>query len=200
MRMKLVLASSSPRRSQLLNANGISFSIDPPDIDETFDPTLSPSENVVCAAIKKAGAVAGRRDALPVLAADTIVVLGEAILGKPKDKKDAVRMLNSLSGREHMVITGVSLVWHARNISWSHAEVTFVMFKEISSDLIDNYVNTGEPMDKAGGYAIQGGAKEWIANYRGSLTNIIGLPMEPLLEQLQKIGLYCGDKDAKTCR
>lgn len=198
--MKLLLASSSPRRSQLLNANGISFSIDPPDIDETFDPNLSPSENAVCAAIKKAEAVVGRCNALPVLAADTIVVLGEAILGKPKDRKDAVHMLKSLSGKEHMVITGVSLIWHARNISWSHAEETFVTFREISEDLIDSYVKTGEPMDKAGGYAIQGGAKEWIANYKGSLTNIIGLPMEPVLEQLDKIGLFCGDKNVKICQ
>lgn len=198
--MKLLLASSSPRRSELLTAHGIPFDTDPPHVDETFDPELSPSRNALLTAIKKAEAMAGRYNDRPVLAADTIVVLEGGILGKPKNKDDAITMLKAISGKEHMVITGISLIWRDKNINWSHAEESLVLFKQLPHDFITDYVNSGEPMDKAGGYAIQGGAKEWIERYRGSLTNIIGLPMEPVLAQLKEMGFTDGEKAPHACR
>ena len=187
--MKLILASSSPRRSELLRSAGVSFEVLPPCIDEIFDPSKTPEENARIIAFDKASTVGAKNRERTVLAADTIVVLEGKIIGKPADKADARRILTSLSGKTHKVITCVAMINISQSISWIHAETSAVTFRDISAKMIADYVDTSEPLDKAGGYAIQGGAKNWIERYEGSLTNIIGLPMEPLEDAFAQFGL-----------
>lgn len=185
---KLLLASSSPRRAELLSQAGILFDTASPEVEEIIDLSIKPEENVQAIAIEKAEKVAAKHHNRAVLAADTIVTIDGVIIGKPENGADARRILKSLSGREHEVMTGVCLVDRSRNIHWTIVEVSAVRFKALTSEEIDLYVATKEPMDKAGGYAIQGGARKWIEEYRGSLSNIIGLPMEPLLDALDRFG------------
>lgn len=186
--MKLILASSSPRRSTLLTEADIHFDIVIPDVDEETNPALSPKENAESIALRKAEAVAAKHPERPVLAADTMVVLDDRIIGKPVDVEDAKNMLRALSGRTHSVLTGIAVAHDTRGLKWTHVEETRVTFHHVDSSAIEKYVAGGEPMDKAGGYAIQGGAKGWIAGFYGSYTNIIGLPMEPLLDAFKRFG------------
>ncbi|MGK7344820.1 MAG: Maf family protein [Candidatus Nitrospinota bacterium M3_3B_026] len=198
--MRLVLASSSPRRARLLKEAGFSFDIAPSSAPEDINPSLGPGKNARLIAIRKAGDVAASRPDDAVLAADTMVVVDGRILGKPVDENDARRMLKKLSGREHKVITGVAVICPARREEWSHVEVSRVRFRKVPEKAVEEYVESGEPMDKAGGYAIQGGAGEWIEGYEGSLTNIIGLPMEPLLEELERLGFETSRGGGESCR
>ena len=171
----LVLASTSPRRQELLRNAGIEFEVQPADIVE--DPL--PGETAkACAerlAREKAQAIARQRPKDVVVGADTIVVIDNQILGKPADAADAARMLRLLSGRTHQVITGVCLVVDGRCSVAS--ETTSVTMSEISADEIADYVATGEPMDKAGAYAIQGIASRWIPRIEGDYSNVVGLPV-----------------------
>jgi septum formation protein len=172
----LVLASASPRRQELLRNAGIPFSeVQPAHIPE--DPRLGELARD-CAerlAREKALAVARQRPQDLVLGADTIVVIDNQILGKPADPDDAVRMLQLLAGREHQVITGVCLVQKGQSLVAS--ETTKVAMSEISKEEIADYVATGEPMDKAGAYAIQGIASRWIPRIEGDYSNVVGLPV-----------------------
>ena len=170
----LVLASRSPRRAELLTAAGLEFTVRAADIDETPRPGENPNDYVLRIAQEKAQAVV-RDEADTVLAADTIVVVDSEIMGKPKDPKDAIRMLNALSGRRHEVITGVCLLL-ARDIVLDSA-TTGVWFLPLTEDEIDWYVASGEPMDKAGAYGIQGLASRFIDRIEGSYTNVVGLPV-----------------------
>ena len=178
----LVLASASPRRQELLSNAGISFAVQPADVDETPLPGESPR---VCAerlAREKALAVWQTRRHDVVLGADTVVVVDGTILGKPSDARDAARMLRLLSGRVHQVITGVCLAsakgLRAENRELKTAsESTLVTMNHISDDEIQGYVATGEPMDKAGAYAIQGIASRWISRIEGDYSNVVGLPV-----------------------
>ena len=182
---RLILASSSPRRQAFLNQLGIRFRIAVPDIDEQPRRGESPYAYARRAARDKARAVAARVGGGPVIvAADTIVVLGRTILGKPKHAADARRMLKLLSGRDHKVITGVCALrgTKMRNFAVS----TDVVFKELTGREIGFYVKSGEPMDKAGAYAIQGIGSFLVRAIRGSYTNVVGLPVAELLDVLER--------------
>jgi septum formation protein len=189
----IVLASASPRRQELLRNAGISCTVQPAYIDETPLAGEAAGECAKRLAREKAFAVWRTRPQDSVLGADTIVVVDDAILGKPVDKEDAARMLRLLSGRVHRVITGVCLV-SAVASSESRAEApsartasetTLVTVNELSEEEIREYVATGEPMDKAGAYAIQGGASRWIPRIEGDYSNVVGLPVALVYRMLR---------------
>lgn len=180
--MKLVLASRSPRRAELLKAAGIDFTVRVADIDETPFPGEDPFVYTVRLAIEKAHAITAAGDEV-VLAADTTVVLGTEILGKPVDGDDAARMLRVLAGERHEVITSICLTQgeHCETDSAS----TSVWFAPMTDAEIAEYVASGEPMDKAGAYAIQGLASKFIDRIEGSYTNVVGLPIDLLYRDLK---------------
>ncbi len=180
----LILASASPRRSELLRNAGIVFEVQPADVPEDPLPGEAAKALAERLAREKAMAIARRRPADVVLGADTVVVIDGEILGKPADAADAARMLRMLSGRRHEVITGVCLVAGGQ---WSVAsETTSVTMSEISDEEIAKYVATGEPMDKAGAYAIQGIASRWIPRIEGDYSNVVGLPVALVWKMLQQ--------------
>jgi septum formation protein len=175
---KLVLASASPRRRELLAQAGFTFDVFTADIPELRKPGEDPIRFVTRLAREKAEAVAGRNNVPPdtiVLGADTIVLVDDEVLGKPQNAFDAMRMLRLLSGRTHQVITGVCLVKGRER--QRAAEVTFVRFTTLSDEEIEEYIATGEPMDKAGAYAIQGRASRWVPRIHGCYFNVVGLPL-----------------------
>jgi len=171
----LVLASRSPRRQELLRSAGIQFEVQPAQIDEKPLPGEFARDCAERLAREKALAVARKRPEAIVLGADTVVVVDGQLLGKPSDAADAARMLRLLSGREHQVITGVCLVVGGQAILAS--ETTLVSVNEITDQDIADYVSSGEPMDKAGAYAIQGIASRWIPRIEGDYSNVVGLPV-----------------------
>jgi len=171
----LILASRSPRRSELLKAAGISFEVLAADIDETPHPNEAPAAYVERLAIEKARAVLALRPGATVLGADTTVTIGGEILGKPESKDDAIRMLRKLNGAVHDVHTGVALV-SARGVR-AAVETTRVWFSKMTDEDISWYVATGEPIDRAGAYAIQGFASRFIPRIEGSYSNVVGLPV-----------------------
>ena len=173
--MRLILASQSPRRAELLAAAGFAFDIDPAHVDESPREGEAPAAYAQRIARDKAAAVAARHPARIVLAADTIVVLDGAIFGKPANRADAARMLHALAGREHEVLTAVAV---ARDETIAeHLESTRVTFAPITAAEIDWYVASGEADDKAGAYAIQGLAARFIPAIEGSYSNVVGLPV-----------------------
>lgn len=185
----LVLASASPRRRELLTAAGIPFSVQPADIDETMFAGKGPPLAVAQAlALEKTKAVFRMNQNSVVLGADTIVVVDGEILGKPRDKEDAARMLRLLSGRQHEVITGVSLAAPGIPLAVWSATTLVTMIKLEERDIQD-YAATGEPMDKAGAYAIQGIASRWISGIEGDYSNVVGLPMPLVWKMLRKYGV-----------
>ena len=173
--MPLILASASPRRAELLRNAGIAFSVDPAHVPEQPLENEPPQEYAKRLAREKARAVLARHPKDAVLGADTIVVIGGRVLEKPLDTDDAARMLRALSGRTHEVITGVCLA--AAGFERTQAESTRVTFAELSDQEIAGYVATGEPMDKAGAYAIQGIASRWAVRIEGCYFNVVGLPV-----------------------
>lgn len=180
---KVILASGSPRRRELLGDMGIEFEIDVPDVDETV--AGAPDEMVRVLAERKARAVAEKRSEGLIVAADTLVALDGRALGKPANDEEAKEMLSSLSGRTHDVFTGVCVMDAASGRCMVEADRTGVCFREVSNEEIESYVATGEPRDKAGAYAIQGGAGAFVSGYEGSRTNVIGLPVELLDKMLR---------------
>jgi septum formation protein len=187
---RLVLASASPRRRELLAGLERPFDIIVPDIDETPRPREAPASYVLRMAFEKAQAVAGGLAddgrSLCLIAADTTVVLGDRMLAKPADEAEATEMLRALSGKEHQVITGLC-VWERNGEGErirGEAVRTRVVFRAVSEAEIHHYVQSGEPMDKAGAYAIQGGAAGMVDHIEGSFTNVVGLPMESLTRLL----------------
>jgi septum formation protein len=171
----IVLASASPRRAEILAALGIPFVVDAAEVDETLRPGESAPDAAARLSQEKAGRVALRHPDRWVLGADTLVVLGDATLGKPRDKEDARRMLRLLSGREHRVVTGVALRRGSGAVR-SLSEESRVEIAPLSPEEIAWYVETGEPLDKAGAYAVQGLGSRFIEAVRGSYTNVMGLP------------------------
>ncbi len=181
----IVLASRSPRRAELLQSAGFHFVVRPADIDETPRRGERAADYAVRLAEEKNLAVEARPGEI-VLAADTVVVLGSEIMGKPADADDARRMLAALSGRKHEVITGISL--RAGNRMLSDSAFTAVWFAPMTRAEIDGYVASGEPMDKAGGYGIQGIASRFIERIEGSYTNVVGLPVALVYRRLAELG------------
>ena len=180
----LILASASPRRRELLSLFGIPFTVRVADIDEAMDPTKSPCDEVARVSCRKALAVErGPEDV--VVAADTIVVCAGRVLGKPHSREEAVAMLQLLSGREHQVMTGCTVLRGDRAETFT--EVTELTFRELTDGEIREYVASGEPMDKAGAYGIQGGAALFCEGLTGDYYNVMGLPVCRLLEALQNI-------------
>ena len=172
--MSLILASASPRRKELLGLFRVPFEIRVADIDEAMDPEKSPYDEVARVSRLKALAVP-REETDTVIAADTIVVCLGKVLGKPKNEEDAKGMLRLLSGRDHQVMTGVTVLRGEKSETFT--EVTDIHFRELSEKEIEAYVATGEPMDKAGSYGIQGGAALFCSHMVGDYYNVMGLPV-----------------------
>ena len=190
--MKLVLASASPRRREILKNAGYLFSVRPAQIEERIDPALLPGQAVAELAAQKAACAArhAAEDEL-ILAADTIVVRDSAILGKPKDEAQAFAMLRSLAGREHTVYTGVCVALPGENgKKEAFSCATAVRFYSLSDDEIRSYIATGEPMDKAGAYGIQGCGCLLVESIRGDYFNVMGLPIARAARLLSQFGVY----------
>ena len=172
--MNLILASASPRRKELLNLFGVPFTVRVADIDETMDPQGAPFDEVARVSRLKALAVERESEDI-VIAADTIVVCAGRVLGKPRDEEDARAMLRLLSGRDHQVMTGCTVLYGGECRTFT--EVTDLHFRELSEKEIRRYVASGEPMDKAGSYGIQGGAALFCTHMTGDYYNVMGLPV-----------------------
>ncbi len=183
---KIILASESPRRRELLKLAGIPFRVEPAHADESALPGESPKGHVRRLALLKAQTVAARRGKGLVLGADTVVVVDGIILGKPASKAEARRMLNLVSGRAHEVLTGIALVDAATGRALSAVERTTVFVKPLSKKEIEEYVKTGEPMDKAGAYGIQGLFSVYVKGIRGCFFNVVGLPLPRLFELVKE--------------
>ena len=184
--MDIILASQSPRRKELMGKLNIPFLIRAADIDEAMDAQKSPCEEVARVSRLKAEAVDHAPEDV-VIAADTIVVCDGRVLGKPKDAAEAKAMLSMLSGKTHQVMTGMTLLRGDRRLS--HTEVTDVHFRPLSQQDIEDYIRTGEPMDKAGAYGIQGGAAVFVDKLSGDYFNVVGLPvcrLQMLLRQIME--------------
>ena len=184
---QLVLASSSPRRFDLLNKLGIPFIVDIANINESNYLENNPHKLVEKLSFAKAKKVAANYENAVIIGADTVVYLGRNILGKPKDKNDARGMLEQLSGKKHSVITGYTLLDTASNYQHTESIDSTIYFKKLTTKIITNYINTGEPMDKAGAYTIQGRGASLIEQYEGDLEAIIGLPVTQIGQLLKTI-------------
>lgn len=186
-RVTLVLASSSPRRREILESAGIPFVIRPPEgVDETPLNGEAPDRYVIRLAVEKADATSRERDEV-VLAADTSVILADEILGKPSDPADAARMLNRIQGRPHLVLTGICLAGDGFKIA--DLSRTTVWFSPLTPAEIDEYVESGEPMDKAGAYGIQGLASRFVERIDGCYFNVMGLPISLVYRHLTSLGV-----------
>lgn len=184
----MILASKSPRRRELLSMLGLEFTIVTADIDETMDPALSIPDAVAQVCRKKAEAVGADHPDQLILAADTVVVLDDTILGKPHSEEEACAMLRRLSGRTHTVMTAFCL-WQG-GVSETHVEQTAVRFRPLSDREICAYVATGSPMDKAGAYGIQDQAAIFVQALEGDYYNVMGLPLCALAQRLRTRGIH----------
>lgn len=190
-RIDIILGSESPRRRKLLSSLGVRFRVIPARVDETLENGERPQDHVTRLARMKAETVAGRFPDLWVLGADTIVVIGGRILGKPENREEARSMLEELSGNTHDVLTGYALI-HARlagleRVRWVRSRV---YMRVLSADEIEGYVATGEPMGKAGAYAIQGMGAGIVERLSGSYTNVVGLPLCEVARDLKELGIF----------
>jgi len=183
--MSLILASASPRRAELLRNVGIAFTVEPAHVPEQALPGEPPLLYAQRLARDKSRSIFARHPDKVVLGADTVVVADEHLLEKPRDAEDAARMLRMLSGRAHQVMTGVCLV--APGWETIEAEITEVRFSSLTEAEIAEYVATGEPMDKAGAYAIQGVASRWVESIDGCYFNVVGLPVPRVYRMLQRL-------------
>jgi septum formation protein len=184
---RVVLASASPRRRELLNLIGIEHEVRPANIDETMRPRETPRRHVERLAREKASAIAKRDPDLITIGADTIVVINRKVLGKPRDTDDAAGMLGLLSGREHMVTTAVAVA-RGKKLRSAVEEVR-VRFRRLRDDEIEAYIATGEPMDKAGAYGIQGYGATIVERIEGDYFSVMGLPIVRLIGLLRDVGV-----------
>jgi len=191
---KLILASRSPRRLELLQSLGLVFEVSPSKVEEITDPGQSPEQNAVKIARDKARWVARKNPGSYVLGADTMVVLDREIIGQPADEEDAFRILSKLAGKQHRVITGVVLITPEAK-EYETAVVSTVSIKTVAENALRSYIATGEPLDKAGAYAIQGQGSFLVESWEGSWSNIVGLPLEALTGLFQKAGFPVPKKD-----
>ncbi|KHD89060.1 MAG: septum formation inhibitor Maf [Bdellovibrio sp. ArHS] len=191
--LQLVLASESPRRRALLKEAGFDFDVVPVKVSEIPNKNLNANDQILDIARRKARAAfevlkVDRKAPFIVLTADTEVIFGGGPLGKPQDKDDAYRILKLLSGRFHEVITGVCVINSETGLEFSQTETTQIYFKHLQDQEIWDYINTGEPMDKAGAYGIQGRGGDFVEKYVGPFDNVVGLPMDLVKILLQKGG------------
>jgi septum formation protein len=184
---KFILASGSPRRAQILRREKVKFEVKTPVDLEEVNSSSDPVEHVLSLSRQKAASVSGRIEDAIILGADTIVVLDSEILGKPQNEKEAFSILRKLGGKSHQVYTGITLVNKYNGREMADYDVTEVKFNKLEDEKITAYIDTGEPMDKAGAYGIQGMGGFLVESYRGSLDNVIGLPTEKLKEILLQI-------------
>lgn len=187
--MEIILASASPRRQQLLDLIGLDFTVMVSDVEEDNTKDMLPQELAVAHAVDKAIDVSRKvhKEAV-VIGADTIVVVDGKVFGKPQDDLEAIHMLTVLAGREHIVISGVAVAKGKTLVSGS--SVTTVTFRSLSEDQIKRYVASGEPMDKAGAYAIQGKGALFVESITGCYSNVVGLPLVTLSELLGQVGVH----------
>lgn len=190
---KIILASGSPRRKKLLEQIGIACKVVPNNIEEKLNPRLKPRHQAENLSFQKAENVSRKYKNTLVLAADTIVVLGNEIIGKPKDKTDAMRILKKLSGTTHHVITGYTIIDTTTGKHITDSDQTTVVVKKLSEKEIEAYIKTGEPLDKAGGYGAQEKGAIFIEKIDGNFSNVVGLPLPKVTESLKKFGLHVLD-------
>lgn len=193
--MEIILASASPRRKEILQNTKLKFEIQKSEIEEAVFEEESPESMVVRLAYEKAFDVAQKNREKLVIGADTIVVLGDEVLGKPKDEEEAFDMIQKLSNKTHRVITGISLINLKKGIVVNDYQVSYVTFKDLSEDSIKDYINTNESLDKAGGYGIQGYGALLVEGIQGDYFNIVGLPISKLSDLLKDhfdINLFYG--------
>jgi septum formation protein len=190
MNYRIVLASSSPRRRELLSTLGLGFDVIHPSSDEAVSGNETPEDFVLRVSAEKASSVSRTLgEGVVVIGADTVVVVDGEILGKPRDPEDASSMLRKLSGKEHHVYTAFSIVRPKNEILHSEIVDTRVRVKPLAASEIEGYIKTGEPMDKAGAYGIQGIGSFMVGGFEGSYSNVVGLPVEELLAALKKLGI-----------
>ncbi|MBT2688096.1 septum formation inhibitor Maf [Bacillus sp. ISL-47] len=182
----LILASSSPRRKELLKNLHLTFEVSSSDVDESFDPRLTPDEIVKELAFRKAFAVFEKHPDAFVIGSDTVVVKDGNVLGKPSNSEEAFSMLKSLSGTTHSVYTGVSILAPGKQIKFY--EKTEVVFWELTDEEINSYIGTGEPFDKAGAYGIQGFGSVLVKSINGDYFSVVGLPVSRTVRELRKAG------------
>jgi septum formation protein len=187
--MKFVLASASPRRRELLASIGLDFEVVPSHVPEIHEEGEAPEEYVARLSRDKAAVIAEGHRHRWVIAADTTVLLGDQLLEKPVDAADAARMLSTIAGRTHVVYTGVTLANHDRDYQETRVAESEVRMLPLSSSDIEWYVRTGEPLDKAGAYAVQGIGAMFIESIHGSYTNVVGLPLATLFQMLRRAGI-----------
>lgn len=190
MSYKIVLASSSPRRKELLQTIGLEFEVMHPSADESVSKNETPEEFALRVSVEKASSVSrGLGNGYIVIGADTIVVVDGVILGKPSGAEEAASMLKEISGREHRVLTAFSIVKPGAQVLHSEIVDTTVRVKPLAASEIEGYIKTGEPMDKAGAYGIQGIGSFLVRGIEGSYTNVVGLPVVELMQALRNLGI-----------
>lgn len=202
MKKPIILASASPRRAQLLEQIGLTFSILESGVPEDDDTETDPALLAAQLSVRKAAAVAQTIASGIVIAADTVVSVDGEILGKPKDREEAIFMLRRLSGKRHNVLTGVTVIVRPEDERHTHVETTAVVMREIADAEMDWYVDSGEPYDKAGGYGIQGRAAVFVDRLEGCYFNVVGLPLSALWSILAKRNIRiwegAGESDNKA--
>jgi septum formation protein len=189
MKKPVVLASASPRRKEILEKAGLKFLVDASEVEEKLDENMDPAELAISISLMKAESARARHRGSIIIAADTLGVLNGSLLGKPDDAAHARKMLASMSGKCHEVITGFTIMDSDTGRTTSRAVRTLVYFKMLSERQIDKYVNSGEPLGKAGAYAIQGSGAELVDKIEGDYYNVVGLPVHALAGELAGYGI-----------
>ena len=197
---KIILASASPRRKELLEKIGLKFEVEPGDCKEIVDIDLEAHELVRRLSREKAEVVARKHRNAVIIAADTVVLIDDKILGKPHNRTEAKKVLRTLSGKSHVVITGFTIIDTAKRRILSREVETKVYIRELNSEEIDAYVNSGEPLDKAGAYAIQGLGSVLVEKIEGDYFNVVGLPLSALSESLKEFGIDVWENNLRECR
>jgi len=185
----IILASSSPRRKEILKKAGVKFKVVKSSFEEYVDPKLTPHELAKKLSLEKAKAVYRNYKDSIIIAADTIVACDGKILGKPRDEKEAFEMLAFLSNKSHLIITSFTIISSDLKKPITKSEQTKVYMRKIAKKEIESYIKTGEPIDKAGAYAIQGIAKKFIKKVKGDFSNAVGLPIYAISQELKKLGV-----------
>ncbi len=192
----IILASASPRRKEILEKAGLRFGVDESGCEEKITAGLSPSALARSLSRQKADAVAAKYGNAIIIAADTFIVFEDDLLGKPHTAKEATRMLKILSGKAHTVITGFTIIDTESGKTLSRSVKTKVYFKKLSSNQVEAYVKSGEPLDKAGAYAIQGLGAALVEKIEGDFLNVVGLPLNALVKGLKEFGIYIRRQDS----